>query len=214
MTLSVSPIAPIRRDITLMIDRTLSKETQQKLFVSGARQILADIDAKNLAVLGRAVAHQTFVDGARSEVIDNAQRNIVREYDLIGQGLKAIGDLLWRHSPVRKGDYRRSHHLYADGALIATVSEGWMVPKIAATVRELLFVPTVEYARGIERGRSKQAPSGVYHVVADISRPALRGIGKVTFTYRLVNDVKRKSNKRRRNSPQDLRQPAIVIRLN
>jgi hypothetical protein len=158
LSLTVSPIQPIQRDITLMVSNAVSKETQQKLFVSAARQILADIDAKNLAALGRAAAHKTFVDGARSETIDNAQRNIVREYDLIGNLLKTVGDLLWRHSPVRKGDYRRSHHLYADGVLIAVVSEGWAVPEIPANVKELVFVPTVEYARPIERGRSKQAP--------------------------------------------------------
>jgi len=214
MGLTVSKIEPIQRDITLMVSAAVSKETQQRLFVSAARQILADIDAKNLAALGQAVSHKTFVDGARSETIDQAQRNIVREYDLIGHAIKTIGDLLWRHSPVRKGDYRRSHHLYADGVLIATVSDGWVVPEIPATVKELVFVPTVEYARPIERGRSKQAPDGVYQVVADISRPAFRGIGQVSFTYRAVNDVKRKSNKRRKNSPQELRQPAIVIRLN
>src|SRR4051812_24113788 len=124
MTLTVTKIEPIRRDITLMVDRALSKEAQQKLFVAASRQILADVDAKNLAAVGQAIEHKTFVDGARSETIDNAQRNIVREYDLLGYALQLIGELLVRHSPVRNGDYQASHRLFADGVEIWQPDDG------------------------------------------------------------------------------------------
>ena len=53
------------------------------------------------------------------------------------------------------------------------VPEGWAVPSIPAGVRELVFVPTVHYARLIEpvdgRGAwSSQAPDGVYHAAAEL----------------------------------------------
>ncbi len=210
MGVSVTRIEPIRRDITLMVNRALSKENQQKMFVAAARRILAEADAKNLAALGLAVGHETFVDGARSESIDQARANIVRAYELLPLALTAIGALLWRYSPFRRGTFRASHILYADGAEIGRVSgNGWQAPDIDERVRELVFVSSVIYARPLERGRSKQAPGGVSQVVAALARQQFSRFAKISFTYRAVDIAAR--SKTGRPTAHNLRQPAIVI---
>jgi hypothetical protein len=208
---NASRIEAVRRDVVLAGQRWLAPETNRAQFVAAARQILAEVEAKNYALLGQVLTHHTVVDGVATEAIDGARSRIVRSYDLLPMVLSAIGRMLWRHSPYRRGRYRASHRLLADGAQIGSVSGAdWQAPQVAETVRELMFVPTAVYAKPIERGRSRQAPGGVYQVVAPMANHSFGRFAKISFGYRSVT-VERTS-KSGRASASDRNQPAIIIR--
>lgn len=216
-------IQPIRRDLDVAFNAWLGPEARAQILADEARKAFAQSDTTNDAAVGQAVHFETFVDGARSDDLNGVRPEgvITRVYDVLPVLLGFIGRMLWEHSPVLRGNYQRSHRLLADGNEIAAVSESWTPPPVPAGTRELLFVPTVPYARRIEPtdGRpvfSQKAPDGVYHVVADLAKPIIGGFGKISFGYRdvLGMDESIKERRARPGVPRDMRQPALIIALN
>ena len=96
------------------------------------------------------------------------------------------------HSPVLTGRFAKSHELFADG--VDTEN-----PNIAPPAEEYVFLNTQPYARKIERGRSPQAPDGVYQAVATLAQRRFGNIARITFSYREVRGGERN--------------PAIIVRL-
>lgn len=213
-------LQPIRRDLDLAFDGWVGADARSRMLADAARVIFAAVDAINAAAMGRPVDARNFVDGTRSDDLNRVRPDgvIVRVYDVLPAALVEIGDLLWVHSPVLTGRYQRSHRLLADGVEIAVVSEGWAPPQIPQGTRELVFIPTVPYARLLEpvdgrRSISLKAPDGVYHVIAELMRPALSPLAQISFGYRELvgTDESEPEQRARPGHPRDLRQPALII---
>lgn len=211
-------VQPIRRELDVAIASWLGPEARADVLVEHAREILDETDARNREALGQDVPHRTIVDGLPSEALERVRADgvIVRTYDVLPILLMEVGRLLWIHSPVKSGEYQRSHRLLADGEEIAEVTEGWSLPALPSGVRELVFAPTVPYARPIERGWSKKAPDGVYQVVAVMSKSVFGRFAKISFGYREILGIaeSRTERKARPGKPRDMRQPVIIIQPN
>ena len=216
----VARIEPISRDIQAIIRESLSPAAKSRVLAQFARETINEASDINRRALGKVPPYETFVDGRRSEALDRVRPDgvIVAEFDLISDLLGFVSEQLWVHSPVRTGRYRKSHRIFADGALVGEVANNtralaapggrWTSGSIDA--REWVFVSVVPYARRIERGWSRQAPDGVYQAVAALARRRFGNVAKVQFTYRGVTGLSVRARRSRR-PPTDMRQPAIVI---
>ena len=115
--------------------------------------------------------------------------------------LRWINQQLVTHSPVLTGRYAKSHAWYADGQPFDIDD----VPQ----AREYSVLSLVPYARKIERGESRQAPDGVYEVVAALANQRFGKIGHIGFGYR--SPGLDPAGRRRRREDRSERQPCIVI---
>ncbi|UPJ55406.1 hypothetical protein [Bradyrhizobium sp. 192] len=208
-------IQPIRRELDLAVASWLGPEARAGMLVKTASEILAQTDARNRNALEQDVPHRTVVDGTPSEALERVRADgvIVRTYDVMPILLMEIGRLLWIHSPVKTGAYQQSHRLLADGNEIAAVTDGWSLSSVPAGVGEFVFAPSVSYARPLEGGWSKQAPDGIYQVVAVMVKATFGHFAKIAFGYREIAGLTetKVEQQARPYSPRDLRQPVIII---
>lgn len=170
------------RDIQLLMDRRLSPEAQKKMIAKAAGDILKDAQHKNAVALGKVPPHDHWVDGregAPFESINLPSGNITIQFQLGGEVAAEALRLLRENSPVRGGDYKKSHRLFADGSEISDPSE-------AIGAKKFVIISVVPYARKIERGLSKQAPDGVYEVTAALLRQRFGNLAQIRFTYQSV----------------------------
>lgn len=192
-----------------------------------AREKLGEALDQNRRVLGETVAYETFVDGMASQALEKVRPDgrIIFEFEI------GVGVVQWIHqaleeaSPELKGDYRRSHTIYADGV---EVSE----PAMAEGAEEVVLLPLVPYARKIEGAggrppQSAKAPNGVYQVVALMASRRFGNLASVKFSYMTpiggaselakwagANAGRREgAKKQQRQLGKNLRQPAILIRF-
>ena len=214
-------LVPIRRDLDIAFKSDFSLAARSQHLADVARTAFAAAEAVNFAVTGQRLASATFVDGREGAALESVRPDgtLSRVFDLLPLALTDTGDMLRQYSPVKTGAYQNSHVLLADGAEIAAVTDGWQAPAIAAGVGELVFIPTVAYARRIEpadgrKAWSDQAPDGVYHVVAEIAQQTYGKLARFTFGYRELAGTPESAPERRarRGAPRDLRQPVIVVR--
>lgn len=181
-----------RFDADLMASWT-GPSARARILADAAADILKQADTTNEAALGGKPASVTVVDGSTNPDITRvrAEGTIDRTYDVMAAVLKQIGEWLWQHSPVRTGRYQRSHQLLADGRLIADVSgSDWSLPTLLPATGQFTFVSTAFYAPEIEphdgkAGESRQAPDGVYQVIAELASAAFGAIAHVS--YDIVN---------------------------
>jgi len=181
-------IQPVRRDLEILLDRTLSPEAQSAAFARFARQALAEGKATNERVLGRVPSYRTFVDGQEGASEDRVRPagRIVYEFELVSDiPVVALAELE-RFSPHRSGRYQNSHVLFADGVQVSD-------PKNAPPAREWVIMNLTAYARKIEGTvhsggkrppQSRQAPDGVYNVVADRLQRQYGNVARIRFSYR------------------------------
>lgn len=155
-----------------------SPQTRAQAFARMAAASIAEIDASNDAAIGRDVAYRTFVDGHATPKLRVATQNsvIVARWELGAGVIAYIADLLSKAGPALTGAYRRSMRIYADGVEIDDPDE-------AIGAREVLFVPTVPYARKIERGHKGYAPGHVYEAVAAMANARFSNIARIKFTF-------------------------------
>lgn len=203
------------RDIALMVSDLLSPEAQSQAIADFAESALEDALAVDTAAIGETPSYETIVDGRPGAALSSVRPDgtIVFVFDLITQVVTWIEYQLITHSPIRTGRYQKSHRIYIDGG---AEFDGSQIP---ADAKEIVFAPTVPYARLIEPhgnqpGESKQAPDGVYQAVAELARREFGGV-KISFGYRSVAGVEESAPERsaRPGAPRDLRQPAIIIEL-
>jgi hypothetical protein len=194
-----------------------SPQTRAQAFARMAAASIAEIDASNDAALGRDVAYRTFVDGHATPNLRVATENsvIVARWELGAGVIAYIADLLSKAGPALTGAYRRSMRIYADGVEIDD-------PDAAIGAREVLFVPTVPYARKIERGLAAYAPGHVYEAVAAMANARFSNIARIKFTFAepegpapaLDAWAARSSGARRGGRDRRARrQPAILVML-
>ncbi len=183
-----------------------------------AREQLAEGEAQNVEVLGRAVPYTTTGDGAEGASEDRVKPDgeIVYEFELVTEAVEWVRAQLIAHSPIGSGNdkhpglYSQSHALFADGD---QVDAGAEVP-IAS---EYVFVNLTAYARAIERGESSQAPSGVYQGVAAMAAAQFGNSVAVSFEYRapengaLLSYAQTRTKRASAARERDLRVPAVVL---
>lgn len=200
-------VQPIDRDLIVRLTNV-----GPEALVDFAERSLEDAEQTNMGILGEVPEHKTFVDGRSDPSLDSVTptSTIVFAFDLTTPALKWIYEQLQTHSPVKTGRYKRSHTFFVDGDAQSSVEN---VPSSAA---ELIFAPLVPYARKIERGESKQAPDGVYQVVAEMARRRFGNSINVSFSYRQIvafGDAGTLPSGKGASRQEDLRQPAIVIEM-
>lgn len=206
------------RELDVVASGTAAQRS--RILASEARRALHDAQERNIAAVGAVIPHETIVDGVRDASEDRVRPDGVIAYvfDAIPLVLAYIAEQLWLHSPYLTGRYQQSHRLLADGAEVARITQSMATAPVlaAATARtagEWVFVPTVPYARKIERGWAKKAPDGVYQVVATLAAARSAGLARVQFGWRSVVGMLESAVERRARpgKPRDMRQPAIIV---
>lgn len=213
-------IEGLERDVLSFIDPDLSEDGRAEFRARIAREQLADAQAVNQSVLGRIPNHETFVDGRAEAPLETVQPNgvIVFEFELLGDVLIWIYQMLMKHSPRLRGDYQTSHLLFADDAEVADIEK-------APPAAEYVFLNEQPYARKIERGLSPQAPDGVYEAVAALANGRFGNLVRVSYGFREFRggplmkwaELRRPSktgysrSKRQSAMGRDTRQPAIIV---
>lgn len=224
------------RDVQVIVERTLSTNARQRLAAEAGRRVLAQAQAQNARVLGSTPSHETFVDGRPTtdlESVNPDRGEILFRFNLATDVFSWIDEQLILHSPIgntpKSPEYNRSHIFFADGDQAD--------PTGAVSGETFVFLNTVPYARKIERGQSKQAPDGVYEVVATLAARRFGNIARIRFGYRSFQagtivynpgkfdlrrsfteqglsaaDAKRAASQLIK-AERDTRQPAIIITL-
>jgi hypothetical protein len=159
-----------------------------------AAESIADAAQQNKQVFGTVPPYDVYVDGQEGAALTDVKPNgVIRaEFHLVNEALEWIAEQLRTHSPVLTGRYSKSHELFADG----TQADD---PNAPPPADEYVFVNTQSYARKLERGKSSQAPDGVYQAVATLAQRRFGNLAKITFSYRTVLGGERN--------------PAIIVKL-
>lgn len=191
-------VTPVSRDVALFFEGIPPRERSLR-FAELAADHINDAKATNTRALGREPSSKTFVDGKAGAPLTDVRPDgvIVTEFELLTDVLIFIGQNIEQFSPVKRGRYRRSHVLLADGAPM-NITTPTLTPQIAAA-EEFVFINTAPYARKIERGSSQQAPDGVYQAVANLARRKFGRVGRITFSYRTLAGGQRN--------------PSIIVRM-
>jgi hypothetical protein len=171
-------VAPINRDIELMLSDDLSPTAQSAQFAEYAGEQIEEAKQIDATILGRVPRYTVSVDGQMDAPLTSVKSDgvIVAEFELIDDVLKWIADQLETHSPVKTGRYQKSHTLFADGTEID-------VGAVISPADVYTFINDQPYARKIERGSSSQAPDGVYQAVAHLAAARFGNIAKISFTF-------------------------------
>lgn len=209
-------VEPIERDLVLLLGDDLTPEGRSHSLAQFAREALADAEAQNRQALGRVPEHETIVDGRRGAILETVRPDgtIVFEFELLEEVFEWIEAMLILHSPVKTGQYARSHLFFADNEQAD--------PSRAPPAREYAFVNTQPYARKIERGQSSQAPDGVFEAVSILASRRFGNLSRIRFGYRSLpagaigawaGKTARVGRGRTAAKRQDwlTRQPAIVL---
>lgn len=166
-----------------MISEELSPAAQSQALARYARAQFNEAQAINEKALGRKPKHETFVDGSKTEAVERVRPDgtVVYEFELLDDLFGYIDLQLIVHSPTKSGRYRRSHVLLADGS---AVDPDQPMPNASRFV----YLNTTPYSRKMEGipGRppqSKQAPDGVYLVVAGLANKRFGNIASIKFGY-------------------------------
>jgi hypothetical protein len=187
-------VQPIVRDLELLQREDLGAKAQSAMLAAFAAEAIDEAKQQNKQVLGVVPPHEIYVDGAEGAPLTSVKPDgVIRaEFQLVNEALAWISTQLQLHSPVLTGRYAKSHELFADG--VDTEN-----PNVAPPAEEYVFLNIQPYARKIERGRSPQAPDGVYQAVATLAQRRFGNVARITFSYREVRGGERN--------------PAIIVRL-
>lgn len=178
-------IEPLSRDLSILVDDTLSPKAQSKAIAAFARGELKEAQEINGRALGRVPRHKTWVDGRAEAPLDSVKPDggrIVFAFEILVDVLQFIAATLREKSPVGPpdgGHYRDSHKLFADG-----VAADALRPPPAA---EYVWLNTAPYARKIEVGSMRMTVPGSDHVYEQTRQIAARRFGNtaaIRFTYR------------------------------
>lgn len=190
-------VEPIAKDVALMLADIKGPGAGQAL-AEFAREEIEAAKETNRSVFGRVPPYKIVVDGNKGASLDSVRGDgvIFVEFELLGDVLTFISDMLHQFSPTKTGTYKRSHIILADGQEIAPSGQ-------APIAAEYVFINTVPYARKIERGSSSQAPNGVYEAVSLLARRRFGNIAQIVFAFRSITTGRGRSD----------RNPAVVVRL-
>lgn len=128
----------------------------------------------------RPVGFVRWVDGNEGAAEESVRPDgvIVYEYNRYDLVAQFILDTLRERSPVKSGEYVRSHTLFLNGVEVQDLS-GWKQGD------EISITNYVPYSRKIEVGKMKMSvPGHVYERTAQIARRLYREVADISFTYR------------------------------
>lgn len=190
---------PIERELDVLIDQAVGGTARSAILAEVAGKARDEALAGNTRALGVAPAVLTYVDGTEGGALEAVKPDgqIVFEFDLVKPVADFIARLLRADSPIgRTGKYVASHRLFVNGAEVDELADGFKIS-------EVVFIPTVPYARPIEAGESKQSQvprEGVYHATATLARARFGRVAKIDFAWRGVSGVEGV-------------QPAVVVKV-
>jgi|APCry1669192522_1035417.scaffolds.fasta_scaffold10884_3 hypothetical protein len=188
----VTQVGSLDEEIDVLIAENLSPSARSAALAEFAKEQLAEAETANAAATGTIPRHETYVDGQQGGSIDRVKPDgeIIFDFDLMTDVLRWIDKMLIEFSPVRTGRYQHSHKLFVDGH---DVDPNGVIP--AGT--EYVLMNTQPYAEEIENDLSRQAPHGVFHVIAVLASQRFAQVAKIEFAYRDFEGIGRR--------------PAIVI---
>lgn len=207
---------PLGQAIEALIDRTLSPEAAKKQLIDFALKEVAKADRQNQQALGRVPAKAIYVNGklARSLSEVTVPGTLIVEYEVTSDMVEQMMAYLRREAPFLTGRFRDSIWIYADGVRVAT-------PEQVIGAEEVILVPTVAYARKIERGQGK-FQGKLFENAAKYAMKKFRGSG-AKFKFSFVDVVggdthlgrwaRKRTNRNRHQVTRDRRNPALVIRF-
>lgn len=209
----VEPLGPA---IEAIIDRTLTPKAAKKHLMEFAMKEVAKADRQNQQALGRIPEKAMYVNGklvsSLAEV--TVPGTLIIEYEVTSDIVQQMMTYLRRESPFLTGRFRDSIGIYADGVRVAT-------PEQVIGAEEIILVPTVAYARKIERGQGK-FPGKLFENAAKYAMKKFRGSGaKFKFSFADVTGgdthlgrwARKRTNRNRHQVARDRRNPALVIRF-
>lgn len=216
-------IDSVAKDIGLIVDDMLSPASQGRAVAEFARSAIAEADDANRRVLGRVPPRTVTVDGRKGAALEGVKPiggMIVAEWELVGDVLAWIGNMLRERSPVISGKYRDAHTLFADGSEIEI---GGNVPQ----AEEYVFLNLTPYARKIEVGKTAsgrdfviKVPNRIYERTAKDAKARFGNLARISMTFRaplagsLLKYVPARSGRREAaRQERSLRVPAIVVSL-
>lgn len=176
-------IGNFRRDVEVLVSKTMGPYARREIFVKEARKILYETRRQNRQALGVDTPYQQIVDGnigAPLTSINPDGGTIVFRFELFEPVLRWIHQQLMLNSPVLTGRYQASHVLLADGDEVDD-PDTYIPP-----AEEYFFINLQPYSRKIERGLSKQAPLGVYQETQKQANARFGNIAKIKFSYRSI----------------------------
>jgi hypothetical protein len=187
-------VQPLVRDLELVQSQDLGPKARSAMLAAFAAESIADAAQQNKQVFGTVPPYDVYVDGQEGAALTDVKPDgVIRaEFHLVNEALAWIATQLEMHSPKLTGRYAKSHVLFADGAETGN-------PDNAPPADEYVFMNTQPYARKLERGKSSQAPDGVYQAVATLAQRRFGNLAKITFSYRTVLGGERN--------------PAIIVKL-
>jgi len=176
-------IESLDREIELILSNDLSPKARSARLAEFAKVELGAAETRNRRALGYVPPHETFVDGRQGAAVESvrADGTIVFEFELIETALAVIAEMLIVASPFKTGQFQSSIALFADGDEIAPGQ------KLPPNVLEWAFVPSVPYARKIEKGLSAMSPDGVFQTTAVLASRRFGNIARIRFAYRSLN---------------------------
>lgn len=151
-------------DLREFLAESVSPAATSELIAQFAEEQLAEAESINEQALGHPSPFERFVDGVKGAALVKVKQDgtIVFEFNLVLDVFGWVAAVLNAVSPILSGRYSESHEFYADGALAD--------PDSPPAAKIYQFVSSVPYAAKIEgedgTPDSKQAPNGVYQVVA------------------------------------------------
>lgn len=204
---------PIARELRLMVEEYADPAAQRRAIARFARAEIGKIDAINTRALGRQAKHTETVDGRKGAPLESVRPDrgvIVAEWDLFLEVLPWIAKTLRDRSPRRKGEYLRSHKVFADEKEFSDVTK-------PPPAYEYTFMNVAPYSRKLEIGRTKsgrpfliQVPNRIYELVARDARSRFGRLADVKFVYRqIVGAYLLRSGK---NAGAAITAPAIIVR--
>lgn len=185
-------VGSLGEEIDVLIAENLSPKARSAALAEFAKEQLAEAETANAAATGTVPRHETYVDGQQGGSIDRVKPDgeIIFDFDLMTDVLRWIDKMLIEFSPVKTGRYQHSHKLLVDGH---EADPNGVIP--AGT--EYVLMNTQPYAEEIENDLSRQAPHGVFHVIAVLASQRFAQVAKIEFAYRDFQAIGRR--------------PAIVI---
>lgn len=195
-----------------------ARDERREVAVAYARRGIDDALRRNAEVLEEFPEYEVTVDGRRGAPLEDVNPDagsIIVEFDLLTTALQWIASALLDRSPVKTGDYKRSHTLFVDGVAVSTLD---VLAYTEIPFGEVYsFVNTISYARKLEIGKDrrggpflKQVPNRIYQRVARDARRRFSKLATIRFTYTDVSDHGT-ATRRRRSSRWGLLFPMIIV---
>jgi hypothetical protein len=179
-------LSAFRRRVTVDWPKSAHEDARKKL-VSVARAGHAKIMADQQSRSGFLPDFDAYANTPGNRNLDSVvlPGPIVYRYRYFREVVQVALDELRKASPVRSGDYVRSHTLFVNGAAVQTLPT-----RLSAGDRVMIANP-VPYARRIEIGKTKsgrnfviQVPNRIYERVAKNKLiPKFGRVAKITFQY-------------------------------